>query len=103
MQETYASQEEREVTAFQKRVFNIVKKIPRGRVVSYGYIAKLLKTSPRAVGRALHANPFPVKIPCHRVIMADGSAGGYSRGMRRKIALLKKEGVRIVKKRIISL
>ncbi len=77
-------------TPFQERVYREVKKIKKGEVRTYGFIAKKLKTSPRAVGQALKANKNP-KIPCHRVIKSDGSLGGYNRGIRKKKELLKKE------------
>ncbi|UCD21038.1 MAG: MGMT family protein [archaeon] len=82
------------VTEFQKRVYSIVKRIPRGKVMTYGQIAKKLKTSPRAVGQALKRNPFAPKIPCHRVIMSEGSLGGYNGKMnsKKKRELLRKEG-----------
>jgi len=80
------------VTIFQKRVFAVVRKIPKGKTMSYGQIAKILKTSPRAVGRALKKNKDYKNIPCHRVIKSDGTLGGYNRGIKKKIELLRKEG-----------
>jgi methylated-DNA-[protein]-cysteine S-methyltransferase len=85
----------KELTEFQRLVFKLLPK--KGRVVSYGEIAKNLGSSPRAVAKALASNPFPIKIPCHRVIMADGKLGGYSGtgGVKRKKMLLEKEGINI--------
>jgi methylated-DNA-[protein]-cysteine S-methyltransferase len=85
---------------FQKKVLNIVKKIPRGKVTSYKEIAKALKNpkASQAVGQALAKNPLPLKIPCHRVIKSNGSLGGYSLGARKKKILLKNEGVKITGK-----
>ena len=83
---------------FQDKVLALVKKIPKGKVTTYKEIGKALKKKGqvyRAVGRALHDNKFPVKIPCHRVVASDGSLGGYSRGVKKKIALLKKEGIEV--------
>ncbi len=88
--------------SFQEKVLFLAKKIPRGRVATYGEIARILKTSPRAVGQALHANPCPIKIPCHRVVKSDGSLGGYSGGIKKKIALLEQEGVKISKGKIVN-
>ena len=82
------------ISYFQQKVYKIVKKIPRGKTMSYGEIAKQLKTSPRAVGQALKKN-YDKKIPCHRVIRSDGSLGGYNRGIKKKILILKKEGLKI--------
>lgn len=55
-----------------RSIYRIVKIIPKGRVVTYGAIAKRLKTSPRMVGMALHNNPDPKRIPCHRVVDRNG-------------------------------
>lgn len=79
------------ITLFQKRVFAIVKKIPSGKTTTYKAIAKKLKTSPRAVGQALKKNKDYKNIPCHRVICSNGKIGGYNRGIKKKIELLKKE------------
>ena len=65
-------------TAFQRRVWARLCAIPRGRVETYGAIAKKLKSGARAVGTACGANPIPILIPCHRVLGADGRLGGYS-------------------------
>jgi len=80
------------ISQFQYQVYKIVKKIPRGQTRTYGEIAKILKTSPRAIGQALKRN-FNPEIPCHRVI-GKYSLGGYNRGTKNKIKLLKKEGVK---------
>ncbi|MCG2863753.1 MAG: MGMT family protein [Vulcanisaeta sp.] len=75
--------------------------IPRGRVASYSQIAKLLNTSPRAIGRLASANKLPVIVPCHRVVRNDGSLGGYSFGSAEiKRALLAMEGVPVVNNRV---
>jgi len=62
---------------YTKRVLNCTSQIPVGYVTSYGAIAKVVGGSPRAVGRAEAANPFPLLIPCHRVVRRDFSLGGY--------------------------
>jgi len=87
-------------TNFQMKIYEIVKKIPRGKVLSYKEVAKLAGKSRawQAVGNILTKNK---KIPCHRVIRSDGKIGGYNRGIRNKITLLKKEGLRIKEGRII--
>lgn len=60
------------------KIYEEVKKIPRGETRSYGYIAKKLNISPRVVGFALHRNPSPEEIPCHRVVYKSGEASsGY--------------------------
>jgi methylated-DNA-[protein]-cysteine S-methyltransferase len=82
-------------TAFQRRVWRAVGAIPFGETVAYGAIGAAIGTPQiaRAVGAAVRANPIPIVIPCHRVIGADGSLTGYSAGLRRKIWLLRHEGI----------
>jgi methylated-DNA-[protein]-cysteine S-methyltransferase len=63
-------------TAFQQRVWRALRRIPAGRTLSYGALARKLTTSARAVGNACRANPVPIVIPCHRVVAANG-AGGF--------------------------
>jgi methylated-DNA-[protein]-cysteine S-methyltransferase len=77
---------------FSERVFNIVSKIPRGKTLTYSQVAGRAGNprASRAVGSVLSTNYDP-KIPCHRVIRSDGGMGGYNRGVRRKIALLRRE------------
>lgn len=83
-------------TPFQRRVWTLALTIPRGETRTYGWMAKRLRSSPRAVGQALKANPFAPRVPCHRVIAAGGRLGGYGgrRNSARKRRLLAKEGVR---------
>ncbi|MCX6710678.1 MAG: MGMT family protein [Candidatus Woesearchaeota archaeon] len=91
------------LTHFQKKVYFITRKIPKGRVTTYGEIARAMRTKGcRAVGNALHRNPFPIIVPCHRVVKSDGSIGGFASGARNKIKLLRKEGVKIRNGRIIT-
>ncbi|MBI2024142.1 MGMT family protein [Candidatus Giovannonibacteria bacterium] len=78
---------------FKKKVFNIVRKIPRGETLIYKDVA-IRAGSPkafRAVGNILNKNYDP-KIPCHRVIRSDGKTGGYNRGFLNKKLILKNEG-----------
>lgn len=64
-------------TPFQRRVWDAISAIPRGEVLTYGQVAKLVQSAPRAVGQACGANWFPLIIPCHRVT-ASGGLGGFS-------------------------
>ena len=66
-------------TAFQRRVWEQIATIPCHQTRSYGELAKTLHNAPRAVGQACGANPFPLVVPCHRVIAADGGLGGFAR------------------------
>lgn len=76
-------------------VYAALMKIPCGRVTTYGDIARIIGRpgASRAVGRILNMNPNPVKVPCHRVVMADGTIGGYAFGKSRKKELLESEGL----------
>ena len=79
-----------------EKVFKIVRKIPRGEFLTYKEIAKLVDRPRawRAVGNILNKSASRrTTIPCHRVIRSDGRIGGYRYGTKRKIALLKKEGI----------
>lgn len=87
---------------FQEKVLLLTKKIPCGKVTTYGEIARVLKTSPRAVGRALHGNPHPIEIPCHRVVKSDGSLGGYVGGIKNKMRLLGGEGIIVRSNKIVK-
>lgn len=90
---------------FREKVFQVVKEIPPGGVLTYKEVAKLVGKPKawRAVGNILrhsaelsrsHKNRNP-KIPCHRVIRSDGKIGGFNQGQRKKIILLKKDGIKI--------
>lgn len=88
---------------FNKKVWNLCKKIPKGRVSTYKEIAKALRTKAyRAVGNALNKNPNPVIVPCHRVVNSNGRIGGFSQGIKKKILLLKKEGIQVKKNKIVD-
>jgi len=82
-------------TAFQQRVWEELRRIPSGETRSYGELAAALGNpkASRAVGGANGANHVAVLIPCHRVIAADGSLGGYAYGLAIKAELLRREGV----------
>lgn len=66
-------------TTFQRRVWEQISAIPPGRTDTYGQLAKNIKNAPRAVGQACGANPFPLVVPCHRVIASGGGLGGFAR------------------------
>lgn len=77
---------------FRERVFEVVRRIPAGVVLTYADVARQAGNpkAARAVGAILHMN-YDSAIPCHRVVRSDGSPGGYNRGIRRKAALLRAE------------
>ena len=81
---------------YREKVYNQLQKVPRGKVTTYGEIARVLNMSPRVVGTALHLNPDNDNNPCHRVVNRDGRvAPGFAfggPGIQKK--LLEKEGVK---------
>jgi methylated-DNA-[protein]-cysteine S-methyltransferase len=81
--------------SFQQAVLRAEHAIPRGRVSTYGLIARRLGRpgASRAVGNALATNPFPIIVPCHRAVRSEGRLGGYQGGPAMKRALLEREGV----------
>ena len=82
------------VNPFQKKVLAKLQAVPRGALISYQGLGAAVgcASSARAVGNALHNNPVPVYVPCHRVISSDGRIGGYGGGAGRKLRLLRSEG-----------
>lgn len=90
---------------FQKKVLNLVKQIPKGKVTTYKVLARALGKPKvwRAVGNALNKNPKLIKIPCHRVVRSNGQVGGFRLGQRKKIKLLRKEGIEIHKNKAANL
>tara|TARA_Y100001958_G_C21107275_1_gene455360 strand:+ start:566 stop:841 length:276 start_codon:yes stop_codon:yes gene_type:complete len=84
-------------TKFQLKIWDFLKKIPKGTVKTYSEVAEAIgkPLAVRAVANAIGKNPYPIRIPCHRVIRSDGSLGGYSGtgGVKKKKNLLKKEGI----------
>ena len=84
-------------TKFQLKIWDFLKKIPRGTVKTYSEVANAIgkPLAVRAVANAIAKNPYPIQIPCHRVIRKYGSLGGYSGvgGLKTKKNLLKKEGI----------
>ena len=93
------------VTEFEQRVYDLLISVPAGRVTTYKEIGKALGRDGniyRAIGQALHKNPFAPKVPCHRVVRADGSLGGFAHGSDAKIKLLCAEGVAVSCGRIVN-
>ncbi len=82
--------------SYREKVYALVRKIPRGKVTTYGQIAHKLHMSPRTVGTALHLNPYEGDVPCHRVVNRDGRiAPGFAfGGIGAQRKLLENEGVK---------
>ena len=98
-----------QLTPFQQKVLRAICKIPKGEVRTYKWVAQRIGSprAARAVGQALARNPHPVSLPCHRVVKSDGSIGGFqgsinpnSRETKKKIRMLKKEGVEVKNNKI---
>lgn len=81
---------------FAQKVYEVVKKIPKGKVLTYKQVAQRAgnEKASRAVGNILNKNYNP-EIPCHRVVRSDGKSGGYNRGEEQKRKILFEEGVKI--------
>lgn len=81
------------MTSFAEKVYKVVSKIPRGKVLTYKQVAEKAgnKRASRAVGNILNKN-YDLEIPCHRVVRSDGKLGGYNRGLKKKAKILKMEG-----------
>jgi len=84
-----------DATPFQRRVWQAAISIPYGETRSYGWIAKQIDNpkAARAVGQAMHRNPFSILVPCHRVVAGDGGIGGFGGGVEMKQRLLRMEGI----------
>ena len=76
-------------------VYSLLKKVPEGKVTTYGDLAKALghPRAARAIGRIMNTNPDPIVVPCHRVVASDGGIGGYAYGTKVKKDILAGEGV----------
>jgi methylated-DNA-protein-cysteine methyltransferase-like protein len=83
------------VKDYREKVYELVRRIPKGRVTTYGEIAKKIHMSPRTVGTALHLNPYEGEVPCHRVVNRDGriSPGFAFGGIGAQRKLLENEGI----------
>ena len=79
------------------KVYRKLLLVPKGKVTTYGELAKAvgLKNGQRAIGMIMKNNPFPVIVPCHRVVKSDGKIGGYVYGERVKSKMLVREGIKI--------
>ncbi len=90
---------------YREKVYALVKKIPKGKVTTYGAIGNKLHMSPRTVGTALHLNPYEGEVPCHRVVNRDGRiAPGFAfGGLGAQKKLLELEGVKFTNETHVDL
>ncbi len=89
----------------EQKIFKKLLQVPKGQITTYGELSKAvgLKNGQRVVGRIMNKNPYPVIIPCHRVVMSTGKIGGYAYGEHVKTKLLTDEGVQIKNGKILDL
>jgi len=85
-----------------KKIYTVLMKVPRGRVTTYKELGRAAGLHPRAVGKLMNVNPYAPRVPCHRVVMSDGSLGGFGSGIKSKINLLGKEGVGVQNGKIVD-
>jgi len=86
----------------EQRVYKKLLEVPEGKITTYGELAKAigLKNGQRVIGNIMNKNPYPVIIPCHRVVKSDGKIGGYAYGENVKTKMLSDEGVTTLKGKI---
>lgn len=90
-------------SSFSSKCYALLRKVPRGKITTYKDLAKALKTKAyRAVGTAMHNNPYAPAVPCHRVVKSNGEVGQFASGTGKKIEMLKKEGIPMKGNRIID-
>ena len=89
----------------EKRIYKKLLKVPKGRVTTYGELAKAvgMKNGQRIVGQVMNKNPYPGLIPCHRVILSSGKIGGYAYGEKIKTNMLACEGIKIDNGKVLDL
>ena len=92
------------MTSFQSQCYKALKKVPRGKVITYGGLAEMIgrPKAHRAVGSAMNKNPFAPKVPCHRVVKSNGDLGGFSIDTKVKIKRLQEEGVMVSNNKIVD-
>lgn len=90
------------MTQKHHKAIELLRKIPKGKVVTYKEMARVCNTSPRAIGSIMAGNDDPVNFPCYKVVSSNGELCGYSAagGLEKKRALLEKEGIRFVGNRV---
>jgi len=92
------------MTLFQLECYEALKKVPPGKVISYGGLAEMIgrPNAHRAVGSAMNKNPYAPKVPCHRVVKSNGELGGFADDIGVKIKRLHKEGVEVLNNKIVN-
>lgn len=96
--------------SFNEKIYRLLKKVPKGKITTYKALAEAAGTKAyRAVGQAMRCNPYAPIVPCHRVVASDGKIGGFmgtkeknSKEIKKKIRMLKGEGIKIKSNRIVD-
>lgn len=89
--------------SFYEKCYSLLRKVPRGKITTYKELANALHSKAyQAVGTAMNKNPYAPAVPCHRVVNSNGEVGGFAHGTKKKIEMLKKEGIPIKNNRIID-
>ena len=96
--------------SFNRKIYELTKKIPKGKVTTYKILASAAGTKAyRAVGNALNKNPYGVMnckgkdmVPCHRVVNSKGHLHGFAHGLKKKAELLRKEGIKVKDYKIVD-
>ena len=85
-----------------KKIYKKLLQVPPGKITTYGELSRAIgfENGQRVIGQIMKKNPFPVIIPCHRVVRSDGKIGGYAFGMDVKKSMLVKEGICFKKNKI---
>lgn len=89
----------------EQKIYKKLLDVPKGKITTYGDLAKSvgLKNGQRVVGKIMNKNPYPVIVPCHRVVMSTGKIGGYAYGEHIKTKMLNDEGIKIQNGKILDL
>ena len=92
------------MTKFQSQCYEALKKVPKGKVITYAGLARMVgrPKAHRAVGSAMNKNPYAPQVPCHRVVKSNGDLGGFATDIKVKIKRLQKEGVVVSDNKIVD-
>ena len=92
------------MTKFQSECYEALKKVPKGKVITYAGLARMVgrPKAHRAVVSAMNKNPYAPQVPCHRVVKSNGDLGGFATDIKVKIKRLQKEGVVVSDNKIVD-
>ena len=92
------------MTRFQSDCYEALKKVPKGKVITYAGLARMIgrPKAHRAVGSAMNKNPYAPQVPCHRVVKSNGDLGGFATNIEVKIKRLQEEGVMVSDNKIVD-